>query len=196
MIEKLKKQFCRFGIPRQIVSDGGPQYTSSEFQRFTEEWGILHHMTSPGHPSSNGKAESGVKIMKTLMMKCAESGTDQYEAVLEQRNTPRQDTGLSPAEMMFGRKARTMIPSYHPAVNPSRKRDKGKLTVKRSYDKRSKQLPHLVTDQTVYFQHKNNDMWQKGKVLEGKGELTGSDPRMVPNTEGTVFIFGRRRPNS
>ena len=96
MIEKLKKQFSRFGIPRQIISDGGPQYTSTEFEKFVKTWGINHHVTSPYHSKSNGKAESGVKFMKNIKRKCFESGGDQYEALLEQRNTPRQDIGLSP----------------------------------------------------------------------------------------------------
>lgn len=34
VIEKLKKQFARLGIPRYIVSDGGPQYSSEEFKAF------------------------------------------------------------------------------------------------------------------------------------------------------------------
>ena len=32
VIEKLKKHFSRFGIPCQIISDGGPQYTSTVFE--------------------------------------------------------------------------------------------------------------------------------------------------------------------
>ena len=55
VIEKLKKQFCRFGIPRQIVSDSGQQYASSEFRECVKEWGTSHHITSPGHPNSNAK---------------------------------------------------------------------------------------------------------------------------------------------
>lgn len=37
IIEKLKKQFATFGIPRQIISDGGPQYSSSEFASFVKD---------------------------------------------------------------------------------------------------------------------------------------------------------------
>ena len=74
-------------------------------------WGINHHVTSSYHSKSNGKAESGVKILKNMIRKCLESGGDQYDALLEQRNTPRQDTGLNPSEMMFNRKTRTMLPS-------------------------------------------------------------------------------------
>lgn len=37
VMEKLKKQFCRFGIPHEIISDGGPQCTSVEFEEFTKQ---------------------------------------------------------------------------------------------------------------------------------------------------------------
>jgi hypothetical protein len=46
-----------------------------------------------GHQQSNGKAEAAVKIVKPLMKKTIKDGRDQFEALLEQRNTPRQDTG-------------------------------------------------------------------------------------------------------
>jgi len=67
VIVKLKKQFAQFGIPRLIISDGGPQFTSQEFSQFTNQWGIQHHVTSPHHQRTNGKAEAGVKIIKGEM---------------------------------------------------------------------------------------------------------------------------------
>ena len=103
--------------------------------------------------------------MKNLMIKCVESGTCQYEAFLEQRNTPRQDAGLSPTEMLFGWKGRTKIPSLSETSNTPSKRRKRKLSVKQSYDKRSKDLTKLSRNQPVYFQHKTN-LWQKGKVID------------------------------
>ena len=115
MTEKLKKQFLRFGIPCQIISDSGPQYTSTEFEKFVKTWGINHYVTLPYHSTSNGKAESGVKIIKTMIKKCLASGGDHYEASLEQRDTPRQYTGLNPSEMMFNRKMRTMLPFKKPS---------------------------------------------------------------------------------
>lgn len=35
LIKTLKKQFSHFGIPKIIVTDGGPQFTSSELHKFT-----------------------------------------------------------------------------------------------------------------------------------------------------------------
>lgn len=34
VITKLREIFCRFGIPRMIVSDNGRQFVSSDFQNF------------------------------------------------------------------------------------------------------------------------------------------------------------------
>ena len=93
----MKKHFARYGIPRMIVSDCGSQFVSSAFQTFCEKWCITHVTSSPGHQRENGKAESAVKIAKTLLKKTAYSHQDQYLALLELRNTPRQDVTISRA---------------------------------------------------------------------------------------------------
>ena len=50
-----------------IVSDGGPQFVSQEFDSFIVDWGIAHVTSSPMHQRAYGKAESAVKIMKSLL---------------------------------------------------------------------------------------------------------------------------------
>ena len=93
------------------MSDGGPQFTSQEFNFFVEDWGITHVTSSPMHQRANGKAESAVQIMKSLLVKTHKEGGGPHEAMLEQRSTPRQDTGLSPAEMMFNRRTSSFLTS-------------------------------------------------------------------------------------
>jgi transposase InsO family protein len=171
VISILKKQFSRFGIPCIIVSDGGPQFSSQEFRNFAKTWRIDHVMSSPNHPQANGKAEAAVKIVKQIISKCLRDHTDQYEALLEQRNTPRQDTGLSPAEMLFGRSTRTLLPNLklmfqHIRSDIKRKRRKRRETVKRSYDKRARDLSKLESGQSVFFKKKPNDEWQPGKIVD------------------------------
>ena len=69
-----------------------------------------------------------------MMIKSFESGGDQNVALLELRNTPRQDTGLSPSEMLFGRKTRTMLRTKRQLFKPNEKRRRRNDTVKRNYD--------------------------------------------------------------
>ncbi|GFS21883.1 transposon Ty3-G Gag-Pol polyprotein [Elysia marginata] len=46
-----------------------------------------------------------------MLKKCEQSNQDPFKALLELRNTPRQDTNKSPAEMMLGRKLKTLLPT-------------------------------------------------------------------------------------
>ena len=42
LIRKLKAHFVRHGIPEQLVTDNGSQFTSRDFLRFTKEWDLEH----------------------------------------------------------------------------------------------------------------------------------------------------------
>ena len=55
----LREMFARYGIPKQLVSDNGPQFTSSEFESFLRTNGVMHIKTSPYHPASNGCGKTG-----------------------------------------------------------------------------------------------------------------------------------------
>ena len=57
VITKIKRVFATHGIPQQVISDNGTQYTSQEFQSFAEDYGFVHTIISAKHPQSNGLAE-------------------------------------------------------------------------------------------------------------------------------------------
>ena len=58
------KAFCEtFGIPEELASDGGPQFSSGEMRTFLENWGIRHRVSSTAFPHSNCCTELEVKTM-------------------------------------------------------------------------------------------------------------------------------------
>ena len=69
VITKLRHHFARHGIPDVVISDGGPQYTSSDFD--------FRHITSPGNNKANGAAKVVVKIAKTVMQHSYRGMADQ-----------------------------------------------------------------------------------------------------------------------
>lgn len=81
--------------------------------------------------------------MKTLLVKTYK---DPYGAMLEQRNTSRQDTGRSPAKMMFNQRTRSFLPSMRnsPKDTPVKeKREASRCSVKKAYDWKSRKLSEI-----------------------------------------------------
>jgi hypothetical protein len=168
VISKLKGHFARYGVPKVLVSDCGSQFTSYEFQQFAKRWGFKHIKSDPGHHQANGKAESAVKIVKSMMLKALENGDDQYEALLELRNTPRQGYKHSPAEIVFGRSCRTLLPFRRspPVANDTLQRlSKRNKVVKQQFDKSAHNLPDLNVGNPVYYQNPEETQWKKGRIV-------------------------------
>ena len=67
VIKKLKAHIARYGIPDEIVSDNGSQFTAEEFHVFAQGYRFKHTRASPHYPQSNGKAESAVKQAKKIL---------------------------------------------------------------------------------------------------------------------------------
>ena len=66
-IAALRRLFAAYGLPQQLVSDNGPQFTSDEFSLFCKMNGVKHIRTAPYHPSLNGLAEQFVQTFKKAM---------------------------------------------------------------------------------------------------------------------------------
>ena len=104
IITHMKSIFARHGVPQELVSDNGPQYSSQEFAKFAKEYGFEHRISSPKYPQSNGEAERGVQTIK-MPLKKAEVP---YLALLAYRSTPLSISRYSPAELLMNGKLRTI----------------------------------------------------------------------------------------
>ena len=61
LISALRLLFSTFGVPEEISSDGGPEFSASMTADFLSLWEIHHRVSSAYYPQSNGRAEVAVK---------------------------------------------------------------------------------------------------------------------------------------
>ncbi len=64
LIKSLKRIFATFGIPDEVATDGGSEFTASSTKTFLRTWGVDHRLSSVAFPHSNCRAEIGVKPSK------------------------------------------------------------------------------------------------------------------------------------
>ena len=120
-VHKLRQLFSQFGFPESIVSDNGTQFTAQEFGNFCTSNGIQHIRVLLYHPSSNGLAERAVQVFNCswagFLHSLFELVEDKVARLLFQyRITPHTTTGLSPSEMLMGRKLRSRLDRVKPDV--------------------------------------------------------------------------------
>ena len=162
----LKSQFAKYGIPDELISDNGPQYSSLAFKEFSNNYGFVHTTSSPKYPQANGDAERAVQTIEGLL----EKAQDPHKALLNYRNTPLEGIGLSPAQLLMGRRLKTSLPTHadllktHGAQEVKEHFHKRKLKEKVYYDKHSgKELPPLNNGEKVTLQHGNK--WVPATVI-------------------------------
>ena len=177
VITKLKAHFARHGIPSQLMSDNGPQFTSREFTDFAKTWGIALTTSSPGYPKSNGLVEKAVQISKNIMTKVTENGEDPFLGIIEYRNTP-VDGFASPAQLLMSRQLRSILPctSQHlkkkviPTTQFTRRRTEMQKRQKLYHDKSARSLKQLTPGDAVYVQKTPNRPWSQAVVLSHAGK--------------------------
>ncbi|XP_060562943.1 uncharacterized protein K02A2.6-like [Ruditapes philippinarum] len=115
VVEHFKSILSRHGLCDTIVSYGGLQNTSDVFRQFCLKYGIEHVTSSPRYPLGNSEADRAVNTVKRLLSKC----DDPYEAMTIYRATPLPHNGLSPSQMLFGRRIKTTLPQAPQKLLPS-----------------------------------------------------------------------------
>ena len=109
--EELLNMFSRFGIPKILLSDGGPQFTSAVMEEVLSILGISHSVTTPYHPEANGLCERVNGTIKSMLRKLAYDNPKSWDrllpcALFAYREVPQETTGFSPFSLVYGREAR------------------------------------------------------------------------------------------
>ena len=109
--EELVRMFARVGIPQEILTDQGSNFTS---QLLAEIYRLVHVKalrTSPYHPQSDGVVERFNQTLKQMLRRTANEEGKDWDRLLPYvlfayREVPQESTGFSPFELLYGREVR------------------------------------------------------------------------------------------
>ncbi|KAI4887888.1 hypothetical protein NFI96_000720 [Prochilodus magdalenae] len=99
--------FRFFGVPEDIVSDRGAQFTSRVWKAFMTKLGISVSLTSGYHPQSNGQCErANQELAKFLRVYCHDNQSDWATylpwAEMAQNSLTSSTTSLTPFQCILG----------------------------------------------------------------------------------------------
>ena len=171
-ITVLRNLFATHGIPELIFSDNGTSFTSDEFKEFVRRNGIRHRTSAPYHPATNGLAERAVQVVKTGLRKNAEGdmGLRLARLLFKYRNTPHATTGVTPAELLLGRKPRCHLDLLHPDI--AARVEIKQSAQKSAHDGKQKARKFAVSDTVFVKNFQSGEKWLPGIIAKVLGTRT------------------------
>ena len=173
-VEGLRALFARYGFPKCLVSDNGPQFVSKEFAEFLAANGVRHIRSAPYHPATNGAAERFVQTFKQAL-RAGKNDRGNVRQKLAQflmmyRNTPHATTRVSPAELFLKRRAHTRLDGMRPAS--SNHVYEKQMEQKGNHDKRCRPREFQVGLAVWVRNVKVGPKWLPGKVCAKTGSVS------------------------
>eukprot|EP00253_Pinus_taeda_P014993 PITA_14993 len=108
VIQFLFHLFVRYGLLRELITDGGPQFVGNKLATTLNNYHVQHKITTTYHPQENGQVESSNKVIESILTKTIASHRRDWaarlpEALWAYRTTWRSTTGYSPYQLVFGK---------------------------------------------------------------------------------------------
>ena len=169
-----------------------PCYSSEKFHQFFQGFGFQQVTSSPHFPQSNGFFESPVSTAKATLKKCTLGKCDPDLAFLLLRSAPVSNSLPSPAELLYNRPVRSVLPSdtkYRRELESTKSvLAQMQANMKAYYNNGTKELAPLKLYDTVMVQSHDLD-WSPGTIVSATEE-PGS--YIVQTTEGARYRRNRR----
>lgn len=108
LIHFLYQLFMRYGLPREVITNGGTQVIGYKIIATLKNYHIMHRITTPYHPQANGQVESTNKVIEEILTKIVASHKRDWatrfpEGLWAYRTTWKNTMGYSPYQLVFGK---------------------------------------------------------------------------------------------
>ena len=179
----LSNWICRFGIPEQIFTDGGKEFSNKILNHICSFLQIAKNKTTPAHPQANAQVEIVNKSIKKYLATMTDDSLDWKPLIptlaFAYNTTVHSTTGFSPAHLMFG---------YQPKYSTNMSLPDG------HNDRTNSLLRHLFLNRQVATKNalQNTDKYKQRhdaktqEVILNPGQLVFLDKRLFLNTNEKI----------
>jgi len=75
--------FCRFGVPKAIISDQGTHFCNKSIHAFLKKYGVVHRVSTPYHPQTNGQTKISHREIKRILEKIVQPSRKDWSTRLD-----------------------------------------------------------------------------------------------------------------
>ncbi|GJX88688.1 reverse transcriptase domain-containing protein [Tanacetum coccineum] len=106
VITFLKKLFCRFGMPRALISDRGTHFYNKIMEKTMKRYGLNHLFYTSYHPQMSGQVENTNKALKRIIEKTVKDNLAIWSRKLDDalwafRTAYKTPTGTTPYKLIW-----------------------------------------------------------------------------------------------
>jgi len=107
----LYKLILRHGCMDTLISDQGREFVNQVVDHIMDKFNTEHRISSAYHPQTNGQREKDNKTLKDALRKVSNENCDDWDLFIDEvlfahRTSVHASTGLTPHEVLYGRKAK------------------------------------------------------------------------------------------
>ena len=164
--EEIVKVFTRVGVPEEILTDQGSNFTS---QLLMEVYRLLHiHpiRTSPYHPQTDGLVERFNQTLKSMLSKAVTTEGKDWDKLIPYllfayREVPQSSTGFSPFELVYGRAVRGPLDILRESWEASRRSSESVVSHVLMMREKLAQMSELVQENMKKAQQKQKTWYDR-----------------------------------
>ena len=120
VVDFLKNLFCRFGVPKALISDRGSHFANSQLAKILKKYGVCHRFSTSYHPQTSGQVENTNRAIKRILEKTVKDNPNIWAKKLDDalwafRTAYKTPIGTTPYRLLYGKTCHLPVEIEHKA---------------------------------------------------------------------------------